>query len=458
MPNSEIHSMFAPLRGLVDTIDPLRRIGQVTEVTGLIVKSDGPLAAVGEVCEIESSSNRRILVQVVGFKDGNVLSMPLEETDGLLPGSTIVARSGESTVKAGPGLLGRILDGYGRPMDGRPPIDSFVHYPLQAPPPNPLERRHITERLVTGVRVIDGMLPIGKGQRVGIFGGSGVGKSVLLGTLAKNNSAQVTVVGLIGERNREVREFIDHELGPEGLKRSVVVVATSDRPAPLRVRAALTVTAIAEYFRDQGQDVLLIVDSVTRLAMAQREIGLAAGEPPSQKGYTPSVFGLLPKVFERAGNFQKGSITGLYTVLVEGDDFNEPISDAVRSILDGHVILSRKLGSRGHYPAIDVLNSVSRLASKVATPTEKAAAQQMREALALYRDSEDLIQLGAYVSGSNPRLDSSLKSIPSIDQFLRQEPDRPATIEETTLQMGKLAQALQSTASPEVRRVAQAKA
>jgi FliI/YscN family ATPase len=247
-------------------------------------------------------------------------------------------------------------------------------------------------------------------------------------------------------------------LGPEGLKRSVVVVATSDRPAPLRVRAALTVTAIAEYFRDQGQDVLLIVDSVTRLAMAQREIGLAAGEPPSQKGYTPSVFGLLPKVFERAGNFQKGSITGLYTVLVEGDDFNEPISDAVRSILDGHVILSRKLGSRGHYPAIDVLNSVSRLASKVATPTEKAAAQQMREALALYRDSEDLIQLGAYVSGSNPRLDSSLKSIPSIDQFLRQEPDRPATIEETTLQMGKLAQALQSTASPEVRRVAQAKA
>ncbi len=452
MTNPDIHALFSPLLNLVETLDPLRRIGEITEVTGLIVKSNGPLAAVGEVCEIESTAGRRILVQVVGFKDGSVLSMPLEETDGLLAGSTIVARSGESTVKVGPELLGRVLDGYGRPMDGLPPIESFVHYPLQAPPPNPLGRRHITERLVTGVRVIDGLLPIGKGQRVGIFGGSGVGKSVLLGTLAKNNSAQVTVVGLIGERNREVREFIDHELGPEGLKQSVVVVATSDRPAPLRVRAALTVTAIAEYFRDQGQDVLLIVDSVTRLAMAQREIGLAAGEPPSQKGYTPSVFGMLPKVFERAGNFQRGSITGLYTVLVEGDDFNEPISDAVRSILDGHLILSRKLGARGHYPAIDVLNSVSRLASKVATADEKATAQQMREALALYRESEDLIQLGAYVSGTNPRLDSSLKCIPSIDQFLRQEPNKPAAIEETTLQMNKLAQALQNPPAPETKR------
>lgn len=455
MTSGEVQGMFAPLVRLVETIDPLRRIGEVTEVTGLIVKSKGPLAAVGEVCEIESVGNRRILVQVVGFKDGHVLSMPLEETDGLLPGSTIVARGEESTVKVGPELLGRVLDGYGRPMDGLPPIESFEHYPLQTPPPNPLGRRHITSRLVTGVRAIDGLLPIGKGQRVGIFGGSGVGKSVLLGTLAKNNSAHVTVVGLIGERNREVREFIDHELGPEGLKRSVVVAATSDRPAPLRVRAALTVTAIAEYFRDQGLDVLLIVDSVTRLAMAQREIGLAAGEPPSQKGYTPSVFGLLPKVFERAGNFQRGSITGLYTVLVEADDFNEPISDAVRSILDGHVILSRKLGARGHYPAIDVLNSVSRLASKVATDTEKATAQQMREALALYRDSEDLIQLGAYVSGTNPRLDTSLKCIPSIDHFLRQQPDRPAPIEETTTQLAKLAEALQNVPAPEVRRAAQ---
>jgi FliI/YscN family ATPase len=435
-------SPLAGLEGALDQIDPLRRTGTVTEVTGMIVQSTGPLAPVGEVCEIESISDRRILVQVVGFRDGQVLSMPLDETDGLIPGSSIVARSGESSVRVGPGLLGRVLDGYGRPIDGQPPIDSAIHYPLQAPPPNPMERRHITERLVTGVRVLDGMLPLGKGQRVGIFGGSGVGKSVLLGSLAKHNAAQVTVVGLIGERNREVLEFIDHELGPEGLKRSVIVVATSDRPAPLRVRAALTCTAIAEYFRDQGLDVLLIMDSVTRLAMAQREIGLAAGEPPSQKGYTPSVFSLLPKVFERAGNFQRGSITGIYTVLVEGDDFNEPISDAVRSILDGHIILSRKLGDMGHYPAIDLLQSVSRLTSKIATPEEKAVAQKVREAMALYRNSEDLIQLGAYVAGSNPKLDTSLRCISSIDQFLRQEPHYKASFEETTAQLTSVAQAL----------------
>jgi FliI/YscN family ATPase len=438
-------SQGSPLAGLEDVlahIDPLRRTGTVTEVTGMIVQSTGPLAAVGEVCEIESSSDRRILVQVVGFRDGQVLSMPLEETTGLIPGSSIVARADESSVRVGPGLLGRVLDGYGRPIDGKPPIDSAIHYPLQAPPPNPMERRHITERLVTGVRVLDGMLPLGKGQRMGIFGGSGVGKSTLLGSLAKNNSAQVTVVGLIGERNREVLEFIDHELGPEGLKRSVIVVATSDRPAPLRARAALTCTAVAEYFRDQGLDVLLIMDSVTRLAMAQREIGLAAGEPPSQKGYTPSVFSLLPKIFERAGNFQRGSITGLYTVLVEGDDFNEPISDAVRSILDGHIILSRKLGDMGHYPAIDLLQSVSRLTSKIATPDEKAVAQKVREAMALYRNSEDLIQLGAYVAGSNPKLDTSLRCISSIDQFLRQEPHYKASFEETTAQLTSVAQAL----------------
>jgi FliI/YscN family ATPase len=437
-------SALAGFESILPQIDPLRRTGTVTEVTGMIVQSIGPLAAVGEVCEIESTNARRILVQVVGFRDGQVLSMPLEETNGLVPGSSIVARADESSVRVGPGLLGRVLDGYGRPIDGKPPIDSSITYPLHAPPPSPMDRRHITERLVTGVRVLDGMIPLGKGQRVGIFGGSGVGKSVLLGSLAKHNSAQVTVVGLIGERNREVLEFIDHELGPEGLKKSVIVVATSDRPAPLRVRAALTCTAIAEYFRDQGLDVLLIMDSVTRLAMAQREIGLAAGEPPSQKGYTPSVFGLLPKVFERAGNFQRGSITGIYTVLVEGDDFNEPISDAVRSILDGHIILSRKLGDMGHYPAIDLLQSVSRLTSKISTPEEKAVAQKVREAMALYRNSEDLIQLGAYVSGSNPKLDSSLRCIPSIEQFLRQEPHYKASFAETTAQLTGVAQALQA--------------
>jgi flagellum-specific ATP synthase len=444
-------SALAPLFGSLGALDPLRRTGEVTEVTGLIMKSNGPLVAVGEVCEAEAPGGRKIRVQVVGFRDGKVLSMPLEETDGLLAGSTIVARSGLSTVGVGPALLGRVLDAFGRPMDGLPPIQFLAQYPLQAPPPNPLERSHITERLETGVRAIDGLIPIGKGQRLGIFGGSGVGKSVLLGSFAKHNSAQVTVVGLIGERNREVREFIDHELGPEGLKRSVVVVATSDRPAPLRVRAALTVTAIAEYFRDQGLDVLLIIDSVTRLAMAQREIGLAAGEPPSQKGYTPSVFGMMPKVFERAGNFKRGSITGIYTVLVEGDDFNEPIADAVRSILDGHLILSRKLGSLGHYPAIDILNSVSRLAPKITSESERVTAQKVREALATYNNSEDLVQLGAYVSGSNPKLDSTIHCMPSIEQFLRQDSARSVGFSETSAHLERLAQALQ-TAPVEARR------
>ncbi|MEO8099778.1 MAG: FliI/YscN family ATPase [Acidobacteriota bacterium] len=433
----------------VSQIDPLRFTGEVTEMSGLLIKSKGPHAAIGQVCEIETRDHGRIPVQVVGFRDGYVLTMPLQEVEGLVAGNTITARPSASSVRVGPGLLGRVLDGFGNPMDGLPPIESEAQYPLQAAPPNPLERRHITEQLTTGIRTIDGLLPIGKGQRVGIFGGSGVGKSVLLGSLAKNSSAQVTVVGLIGERNREVREFIDHELGPEGLKRSVVVVATSDRPAPLRVRAAFTVTAIAEYFRDQGKDVLLIVDSVTRLAMAQREIGLASGEPPSQKGYTPSVFATLPRVFERAGNFTKGSITGIYTVLVEGDDFNEPIADATRSILDGHVILSRKLGSMGHYPAIDVLNSISRLASKVASASDKEASQKVREAMATYQNSEDLIQLGAYLAGSNPKLDVTIRTMPHIQQFLRQDSDRTVELSETAAHLENLALQLKMETFPE---------
>lgn len=442
-------SLFPGLAASIANIDTFRRTGEVTEVTGLIIRSRGPLVAVGDVCEIEIERGRKALVQVVGFKDGDVLSMPLDDVEGLRAGCEMVARPAATTIKVGPELLGRVVDAFGRPIDGGPPLQSFESYPLYADPVNPMERRHITERLATGIRVIDGLLPLGKGQRVGIFGGSGVGKSVLLGSLAKHNSAEVTVVGLIGERNREVREFIDHELGPEGRKRAVVVVATSDRPAPLRVRAALTVTAIAEYFRDQGKNVLLIMDSVTRLAMAQREIGLAIGEPPSQKGYTPSVFGILPKVFERAGNFQRGSITGLYTVLVEGDDFNEPVSDTVRSILDGHLMLSRKLGAMGHYPAIDVLNSVSRLASKIAPENEKAAARQLRESLALYQGSEDLIQLGAYVNGSNPRLDKTIKCIPAIDQFLRQAADCTVDVNETVSHLENLARSLQAAAYQE---------
>lgn len=416
--------------------------GRVVQLTGLLIESVGPAVAVGDFCEIQAFSGRTIRTQVIGFRDGRVLSMPLEETDGLQLGDDIIARSEQARIPVGPGLLGRVLDGFGQPMDGGPPLNREESYDLYSQPPNPLDREHITEPLVTGVRAIDSLLPCGKGQRIGLFGGSGVGKSTLLGAMCKHNAADVVVIALIGERNREVKAFLEHELGPEGRKRAVVVVATSDRPAPLRVRAPFVALAISEYFRDQGANVLLVMDSVTRLAMAQREIGLAAGEPPSQKGYTPSVFNILPKVFERAGNFKKGSITGFFTVLVEGDDFNEPICDAVRGILDGHIILSRQLGSAGHYPAIDVLNSVSRLQSKVSTQPQLAAARKVREALSLYRDSEDLINLGAYVSGNNPRLDQCIKARPEIMKFLRQEAETKVERDETLGSLTKLADAL----------------
>ena len=404
-------------------IDTWRWSGRVKEMIGLLVASDGPAAAMGDFCEIQCSSGRIVRAQVVGFRDGRVMLMPLEETGGLQPGDRVVARPGESRFEAGPDILGRVLDGFGQPIDGGPPIRGEAFYDLYAQAPGPMEREHITEPLVTGVRAVDGLLPFGKGQRIGIFGGSGVGKSTLLGALARHHSADVSVIALIGERNREVRDFLEKELSPEGLKRSVVVVAPSDAPAPLRIRAGFVALAAAEYFRDLGQSVLLVADSVTRLALAQREIGLAAGEPPSQKGYTPSVFHLLPKIFERAGNFRTGSITGFFTVLVEGDDFNEPIADAVRAILDGHLILSRELAAMGHYPAIDVLNSVSRLANRVAPPEQREAARKLREALAVYRQSEDLINLGAYVAGSNTQLDSAIRLRPLMLEFLRQEPE-----------------------------------
>ncbi len=420
-------------------IEPLRSTGEVVELRGLLIESTGPAAAIGDFCEILSDAGRTIRVQVVGFSNGRILSMPLEETDGLRLGDTILARPHAARVAVGPQLLGRVLDGFGKPMDGKPALHACATYELYRSPESPLARSHITEPLVTGIRVIDGMLPCGKGQRIGIFGGSGVGKSTLLGAMARESSADVNVIALIGERNREVRAFLDHDLGEEGQKRSVVVAATSDRPALLRVRACFVALAIAEYFRDQGKDVLLVMDSATRLAMAQREIGLASGEPPSQKGYTPSVFALLPKVCERAGNFQHGSITGFFTVLVEGDDFNEPICDAVRAILDGHIILSRQLGAAGHYPAIQVLDSVSRLQSQLASREHKEHMRKVREALAAYAQAEDLIQLGAYVAGTNPGLDASIKARPRIIDFLRQEVTQASSLTETLRQLGSVA-------------------
>jgi len=423
----------------VGRIPPFRWTGQVTEVVGLLIESRGPSVAIGDFCEVSASNGRPIRTQVIGFRDGHVLAMPLEEIDGLQLGDTVAARSEAARVEVGPGLLGRVIDGFAKPIDGGPAIEAHDTYSLYGTPTNPLEREHITQPLVTGIRAIDGLLPCGKGQRIGIFGGSGVGKSTLLGSMARHNSADVTVIGMIGERNREVRGFLENELGPEGRKRSVVVCATSERPAPLRVRACFVALAVAEYFRDRGANVLLVMDSVTRLAMAQREIGLAAGEPPSQKGYTPSVFNLLPKVLERAGNFQRGSITGFFTVLVEGDDFNEPICDAVRGILDGHFILSRQLAAQNHYPAIDILHSVSRLTSAIATPGQKKAMAKLRGALAAYRDSEDLIQLGAYVAGSNPMLDASIRLRPEILEFLRQDHMENAPIEDTLSRLEYLA-------------------
>jgi flagellum-specific ATP synthase len=420
-------------------IDTCRWTGSVTELVGLLVESKGPEAALGDFCEIGARDGRVIRTQVIGFRDGRVLSMPLEETDGLHLGDPIVARKDDARMEAGPQLLGRVIDGFGKPLDKLGPITGGKLYDLYATPPGPLEREPIGEALQTGIRAIDSLLTCGKGQRIGIFGGSGVGKSTLLGSMARTSSADVSVIALIGERNREVRDFIEHDLGPEGLKKSVLVVATSDRPAPLRIRAAFVALAVAEYFRDQGKDVLLVMDSVTRLAMAQREIGLAAGEPPSQKGYTPSVFHLLPKIFERAGRFRKGSITGFFTVLVEGDDFNEPICDAVRAILDGHIVLSRELGAAGHYPAIDILQSVSRLAPRLCTPEQKQAAIQVRETLAMHERSEDLINLGAYASGANPKLDAAIRVRPLLLDFLKQDSDEQAPFEKTMAGLSELA-------------------
>ena len=437
--NSEPAWNVADYLSVLERVNPVRLTGVVTQVVGLLIESDGPAAALGDFCEIVTSSGRRIRTQVVGFRDDRILSMPLEETGGIQLGDTVIGRGQEARVWCSESLLGRVLDGFGRPIDGGPAVTPEAAYGLYDAPPGPLEREHIDEPLVTGIRAIDSLLACGKGQRIGIFGGSGVGKSTLLGAMSRHNFADVSVIALVGERNREVRWFVENELGPDGLKHSVVVTATSDRPATLRIRASFLALAISEYFRDRGADVLLVMDSVTRLAMAQREIGLAAGEPPSQKGYPPSVFNLLPKVFERAGKFKRGSITGFFTVLVEGDDFNEPIADAVRAILDGHIVLSRQLSAAGHYPAIDVLQSVSRLAPALETVEQKKAAQQIRETMAAYQRAEDLIQLGAYTAGANPQVDRAIRQRPRLIDFLKQEPTEKTVREETIRRLCALA-------------------
>jgi FliI/YscN family ATPase len=361
--------------------------------------------------------------------------MPLEEVGGLQPGARVRTRPTGSQARVGEELLGRVLDGFGRPLDGKGALGCAELRPLFSDPAGPMEREPIRQALATGVRSIDAVIPCGKGQRVGIFGGSGVGKSTLLAAMARNGSADVNVIAMIGERNREVRAFLEETLEADGLARSVVIAATSDRPAPVRVRAAFLAATVADWFREQGRDVLLIMDSATRLAMAQREIGLAAGEPPSQKGYTPSVFQLLPRLFERAGNFAKGSVTGFYTVLVEGDDLNEPIADAVRALLDGHIVLSRELAHRNHYPAIDVLQSVSRLQRAIAGEAQLGLAGRLREALAEYRQSEDLVRLGAYAAGSNPKLDAAIKSQDDVLAFLRQDLREAQPIEKTLAEL-----------------------
>jgi flagellum-specific ATP synthase len=393
--------------------------GVVKNVIGLTIEVQGITAFVGEVCKIYNMSNEDISCEVVGFRDKDVILMPLGELVGISPGCRVVPTGMPLSVKCSDELFGKVLDGLGNPLNGEK-IAKYTTYPLNSPPPDPLKRRRITKILPTGVRAIDGFLTCGEGQRVGIFAGSGVGKSTTLGMLAREAKADINVIALIGERGREVRDFLEKDLGVEGMKKSIIVCATSDQPALVRLKGAFTATAIAEYYRDQGKKVILMMDSVTRFAMAQREVGLAIGEPPATKGYTPSVFAMLPKLMERSGMSDKGSITAFYTVLVDGDDFNEPIADAVRGILDGHIVLSRNLAAKNHFPAIDVLASISRLMSEVATEDHKSVASMARDFMATYKDSEDLINLGAYVKGSSKKIDSAIQYNDSIESYLIQ--------------------------------------
>ncbi len=429
--------MLAAYAQKLEKIDPLKSVGRVTRSVGLVIESQGPTVSVGDLCYLPTAKGERTtMLEVVGFRDNNVLLMPLGQMPPVRVGDSIIAAGVSSDIGVGEQLLGRTIDALGRPLDDLGELKTENFYPLNRGTTNPLSRSNIDSPLETGVRVIDGFLTVGAGQRIGIFGGSGVGKSTLLGMMAKRSSADVNVIALIGERGREVREFIENELGEEGMSRSVLVVSTSDDSALVRIRAAMAATSIAEYFKDQGSRVLLIMDSVTRFCMAQREIGLAAGEPPSSKGYTPSVFALLPRLLERAGNFDSGgSITAFYTVLVEGDDMNEPIADAVRSILDGHIVLSRDLAARNHYPCIDVLNSASRLFSVVAGSEHRTQAGRLRELISAYEKAEDLINIGAYQQGSNASIDTAIDRHDEINAFLKQGRDENAPFDDSVTRL-----------------------
>ena len=417
---------------ILKNINPIRVSGRITKVIGLVLESEGPKARIGEVCILKNRAGKEVTKsEIVGFRDNTILSMILGDLDEIITGMEIFATGEALTVNVGDALLGRILDGLGNPIDDKGKIRASSRRSIYAIPPNLLQRQRINQPLSTGIRAIDGLISLGKGQRMGIFAGSGVGKSTLLGMIARNTSADINVIALIGERGREVREFIEKDLGAEGLNRSIVVVATSDSPSLLRVKAALLATTIAEYFRDRGMDVMLMMDSATRLAMAQREVGLTIGEPPTSKGYTPSVFSVLQKTMERAGTSAEGSITGLYTVLVEGDDLNEPISDAVRGILDGHIVLSRKMAAMGHYPAIDVLQSISRVMNDIVTTDHYKAAKYLNELMATYTSAEDLVSVGAYHKGSSPKIDTAIAMHDTLTDFLRQEVKESNTFEET---------------------------
>ncbi|MEC0314192.1 flagellar protein export ATPase FliI [Bacillus subtilis] len=423
-------------QSLIDCIemtDSYKRYGKVKRVIGLMIESKGPVSSIGDVCLIyaKGQSGKVIKAEVVGFQEENILLMPYLEAASIAPGSIVEATGESLRVKVGTGLIGQVIDAFGEPLDGKLLPKGLSPVSTEQSPPNPMKRPPIREKMGVGVRSIDSLLTVGKGQRIGIFAGSGVGKSTLMGMIAKQTEADLNVIALVGERGREVREFIEKDLGKEGLKRSIVVVATSDQPALMRLKAAYTATAIAEYFRDKGQNVIIMMDSVTRVAMAQREIGLAAGEPPTTKGYTPSVFAILPRLLERTGANEHGTITAFYTVLVDGDDMNEPIADTVRGILDGHIVLDRALANKGQFPAVNVLKSISRVMSNISTKQHLDAANKFRELLSTYQNSEDLINIGAYKRGSSREIDEAIQFYPQLIQFLKQGTDESALLEES---------------------------